>query len=99
MTDRLHDHQADADALHDALVDACQKHLLDNFDWQKHMPEIVENCDITTLESALVNFINDSGLMLMLMLNGAAWGIAEREAIALVKRWGKDWLVALECSL
>lgn len=91
----LHDHSTDDEALEALMIEACQKYLIDNFDWKNRIGEVLDRVSSKSLENALAEFKTGSSLTLSVLLDEEAERIMEDRAKYLVKRYGKEWLSGL----
>ncbi len=92
----LHDHQADTDALHDAMVEDCKKYIVQHFDFERRSEQLLENISLTALRDALGRFMAGESAPLRQLLSDEAEAIAGRSAKKLVSAYGTRWLVELE---
>lgn len=91
----LHDHAADDEANEALMIEACQKYLIDNFDWKSRIGEVLQRVSSKSLEKTLAEFKTGSGLTLSVLLDEEAKRIVEARSKYLVKRYGKEWLSGL----
>lgn len=91
----LHDHAADDETKTALMIEACQKHLLENFDWKNRISEVVERISSKSLDKALAEFKTGSGLILSVLLDEEVEVIVLAQAKYLVNRYGVNWMAGL----
>jgi len=77
------------------MIEACQKHLIDNFDWKNRIVEVLERVSSKSLESALADFMTVNIVKLRVILHDEAELIAANQAKYFVRHYGKNWMAGI----